>query len=345
MSNNSHNLPGALVLSLDFELAWGVRDRVGRGDPYVENLLGARRAVPQLLQLFEEREISATWATVGFLFASTRAELLAFAPHIRPAYAAASLSPYEDELGEGEESDPIHFAASLIERIQGTPRQEIATHTFSHFYCGERGQDEASFRADLDAALMIAARRGVELRSIVFPRNQHNPAYDDILLEKGLKAYRGNPRSYGWRFADGEESRSVTRRGMRLLDTYLGVDGPGTTHWNEVLQPSGLANVRASYPLRPYRPQLRSLDPLRLQRIANSIRHAAREREVFHLWWHPHNFGTHLEQNLQFLRQIFDQLDYCRRTHEMVSRTMAEVHEMAREGAGTRGPGASFISP
>jgi peptidoglycan/xylan/chitin deacetylase (PgdA/CDA1 family) len=345
MSNSSLNLPGSLVLSLDLELAWGVRDRVGREDPYIDNLLGARQAVPQLLQLFEEREISATWATVGFLFASTRAELLAFAPRVRPVYAAVSLSPYEDEIGEGEESDPIHFAGSLIERIQSTPRQEIATHTFSHFYCGERGQDEASFRADLDAALAIAARRGIEMRSIVFPRNQHNPAYDGILLEKGLTAYRGNPPSYAWRFADGEESRSVTKRGVRLLDTYLSVDGPGTTHWNEVLQPSGLANVRASYPLRPYHPRWRSLDSLRLKRIRDSIRHAAREGEIFHLWWHPHNFGTHIEQNLVFLRQVLDQLDHCRRKDGMVSLTMAEVDEMAREGAGTGGPGASFKGP
>jgi hypothetical protein len=193
--------------------------------------------------------------------------------------------------------------------------------------------------------LMIAARRGIELRSIVFPRNQHNPAYDDILIEKGLTAYRGNPRSYGWRFTDGKESRSVTRRAVRLLDSYLSVDGPGTTSWNEVLQPNGLANVRASYPLRPYHPHLRSLDSLRLRRIGDSIRHAAREREILHLWWHPHNFGTHLEENMQFLRQVLDLFDHCQGKHGMVSRTMAEVHEMVRDVAGNRGPRAASTSP
>lgn len=343
MSSTCHDLPGAMVISLDFELLWGVRDRVRPGSRYLENLLGARRALPRLLELFAEREISATWATVGFLFASTRAELKAFTPRVLPAYATASLSPYEDELGEDEESDPVHFAGSLIERIQATPRQEIATHTFSHFYCGERGQDEMSFRADLDAALMIAARRGIKLRSIVFPRNQHNPAYDDILLEKGLTAYRGNPRSYAWRFADGKESRSATRRAARLLDAYLSLDGPGTTPWDEILQPNGLANVRASYPLRPYRRGLKALDSLRLRRIGQSIRHAAREREIFHLWWHPHNFGTHLEQNLMFLREVLAQAEQCRRKHGMVSRTMAEVDEMARAG-GTWRPEVGFMS-
>jgi hypothetical protein len=66
-------MPGALVISLDFELLWGVRDLYpADGGTYRANLLGARTAIPKLLQLFEEFEIAATWATVGMLFANSR---------------------------------------------------------------------------------------------------------------------------------------------------------------------------------------------------------------------------------------------------------------------------------
>ena len=69
MSPNQNTPPfGALVISLDFELHWGVRDKRPVDGPYRENLLGAREAIPQMLDLFEEFGVAATWATVGFLF-------------------------------------------------------------------------------------------------------------------------------------------------------------------------------------------------------------------------------------------------------------------------------------
>ena len=43
---------------------------------------------------------------------------------------------------------------------------------------------------------------------------------------------------------------------------------------------------------------------LRLKRLARSIESAAREGSIFHLWWHPHNFGLHLEENLAALTKL-----------------------------------------
>jgi hypothetical protein len=156
---------GRLVISLDFELHWGVRDSV-RVDQYQQNLLGVRQAVPRLLELFRRHEIHATWATVGFLFARNREELLASLPDRRPAYARPVLDPYRalgDELGRDEHDDPYHYASSLLDMIEATTHQEIASHTFSHYYCLEEGQDVASFRDDLVAARAIAQRRGIIL--------------------------------------------------------------------------------------------------------------------------------------------------------------------------------------
>ena len=33
---------------------------------------------------------------------------------------------------------------------------------------------------------------------------------------------------------------------------------------------------------------------------------AARSREIVHLYWHPHNFGVHLDENMSFLRAILE---------------------------------------
>ena len=76
---------GALVISLDFELLWGVRDKRTIAD-YGANILGVRQVVPALLDLFAERNIACTWATVGLLFFATNKD--AAAPRFRRASRA-----------------------------------------------------------------------------------------------------------------------------------------------------------------------------------------------------------------------------------------------------------------
>lgn len=328
----SSSFPGALVISLDFELHWGLRDGTDPKSAEVRRLLRARQVVPGLLDVFREFEVSATWATVGFLFAQSRQELESCMPSLRPRYIDPRLFPYEERLGENEQKDPLHFAASLVREIKDTPRQEIATHTFSHYFCGEEGQTREHFRADLEAAVAIATKRGIGLRSIVFPRNQHNPEYDQILIDQGILSYRGNPPSYAWRFTDRAGSRSVGKRVLRLADAYVNISGSLTTSWHEIVQSSGLCNVRASLPLRPYQTSFLAPERLRFERIKACLRHAARNHEVFHLWWHPHNFGLHIEENLRFLRRVLEEFHVLRQSEGMASCTMDQVGEIARQG-------------
>ena len=94
---------GAFVISLDFELHWGVRDKLGVRD-YRDNLLGIREAVPAMLALFAAHEVHATWAVVGLLLAESRQEMLDRLPTPRPRYRRAELAPDDTlaEVGENE---------------------------------------------------------------------------------------------------------------------------------------------------------------------------------------------------------------------------------------------------
>src|SRR5689334_25012451 len=116
---------GILVVSLDFELFWGVRDRCTL-ESYGEHIHGARKAIPAMLDLFREYGIHATWATVGFLFFRTKEDLLAACPQSRPIYENARLSPYPvlEEIGRDEAADPYRFGRSLIDLIRSYPGQE-----------------------------------------------------------------------------------------------------------------------------------------------------------------------------------------------------------------------------
>lgn len=48
----------------------------------------------------------------------------------------------------------------------------MGTHTFCHYYCWAKGQTPEQFDADLSQACKIAAKQGLILKSIVFPRNE-----------------------------------------------------------------------------------------------------------------------------------------------------------------------------
>ena len=318
--------PGAFLISLDFELFWGVRDtRTLAG--YGDRLLASRQVViPSLLRLFERYQVHATWATVGFLFAESREELVRALPARRPRYTYPGFSPYEyvAGIGEDEAHDPYHFAPSLIRLIAAAPGQEIGSHTFSHYYCLEAGQDAEDFRADLHAAKAIAQRHGVSLRSLVFPRNQVNQDYLGVCRELGFVCYRGNPRGNLYRPRDKRGSDSRLRRGLRLADAYL----PLTAGASPLPQgDSTPLNLSASSVLRPYHPAFAALERLRLRRITSELSRAAERGLLYHLWWHPHNFGRYTAENLRFLEAILAHAADLRRRCGLQSLTMTEAAE------------------
>ena len=319
---------GALVVSLDFELAWGVRDIFSLDGPYRANLLGAREAVPRILDLLAEYGVAATWATVGFLFAESREELEHYSPKLRPRYASKHFDPYADALGGGEADDPLRYAPSLIAQIAATPRQEIASHTFSHYYCLEAGQSADEFAADLASAVAVAKAHGHVLKSLVFPRNQLRTDYLPLLARTGFTAFRGTESNFLNRPRPGASGSPVVR-GLRAADVFVSLTGSGAVPWSAVKPLEGVVNVPSSRFLRPWQPNS-SLEALRWQRVASSMEAAARGGALFHLWWHPHNFGVNLEQNLHALKRHLELYARLRDKHGFASHTMAEVADLVR---------------
>jgi hypothetical protein len=312
---------GVFVISLDFELMWGVRDKLTLAQ-YGPNIIGVRRAVPAMLDLFAERAIACTWATVGLLFFGSRDKVFKALPERLPAYADDNLSPYADikSMGLDEESDPYHYGLSLLRQIMLYPRQEIGTHTFSHFYCLEPGGDVDAFRADLAAAQAAAERLGIRLTSIAWPRNQLSPGHVAACREHGLRAFRGNERVWFHRPRP-DAQQSVLVRGFRLADSYLPIAG---AHDHEPIVVDGMVDVPASRFLRPAE-RSHPLRQMRLKRITSAMERAAQRGTLYHLWWHPHNFGVNLEANLAFLCAILDYFRTLQDRYGMRSMSMAAV--------------------
>jgi peptidoglycan/xylan/chitin deacetylase (PgdA/CDA1 family) len=324
---------GALVISLDFEIHWGVRHNPDDAGTYRRRLLAERQAIPRLLDAFAEYGVAATWATVGFLFAASRRELEEFSPAVVPRYEDTRLFPYTENIGDGEGDDPLHYAPSLIRMIRERARQEIGTHTYSHYFCLERGQTRETFRADLRSAKAIAAKYGVSLRSIVFPRNQFNPDYNDILKEEGIVALRGSESAWMYKPEITRDDGRL-KRVTRALDAYCNLSGANLVGWDRVRMPDGMCNIPSSRFLRHWRRGLRRFEPLRLARITAGIRRAAASRQIFHLWAHPHNFGADMDENFAFLRQVLEVFKECRDRQGLRSLSMGEVADSVLGASG-----------
>lgn len=323
---------GKLIISLDFELLWGMRDHE-TVDSYGKNIKGVRDSLPLVLELFETYCIKATFATVGFLFSSNKKELESFIPKVKPQYNDKNLSPYNGYLNNvknSEDEDEYHFANNLIELIRKYSGHEIATHTFSHYYCLEEGQILEEFRVDLETAIKIAKIKNIEIKSIIFPRNQINSEYLKVCYDLGIKSYRGNENVWFYE----EESRSKSRlhkRLFRILDTYFNISGYNCYSQMDYVD-GKLLNIPASRFLRPYSRKLRALENIRINRILDSMTHAAKTGKIYHLWWHPHNFGKYTAANIEVLIRI---LEHYRELHFKYNFESMTMETLSQESEST----------
>ncbi|WP_028981238.1 polysaccharide deacetylase family protein [Sporocytophaga myxococcoides] len=317
-------MPAYFVISLDFELLWGVKDHRTKAD-YGENILGARKAIPLMLELFERKKIHVSWATVGFLFCDNKKDLLNSFPQVKPEYQNTKLSNYNQlaDLGEDEQSDPYHYGKSLIRLIQTKKYQDLETHTFSHYYCQEPNKQERAFEADIKAAVLAAEGLGVKVKSIVFPRNQVNREYLQVLADNGIIAYRGNPSSYYYD-ANSQKENTMFKRIIRLLDSYFPLIKKSTPSFKKI-NPEVPVNIASSRFLRPYSSKLFFLERLKIKRIKSEMYQAAISNEIYHLWWHPHNFGKSTNRNMEQLEELLDWYTYLNKQFGMASASMTEL--------------------
>lgn len=288
------NNTGKFIISLDFELYWGLRDKKTIAS-YGRNLKNVHLVVPKLLAMFEKYNIHATWAYVGLLGLKDASDFHQFFPNILPSYNDTNLSPYIYMKNLGDQSvlmDVYHNGKDLLEAIKNTKHQELATHTFSHYYCLEPQENTEAFSSDLTMAIKQAKAHDIVPKGTVFPRNQYSYKYLKICAEFGIKTFRGNPNHWAYD-PHNEKGNSQVKRLFRLADSYFNISGHKIAH---IQSEHGVINVPASTLLRPYSKKLSMLEGFKVNRIKKAMTCAAKNGEAYHLWWHPHNFGSNMEK-------------------------------------------------
>ena len=320
---------GKFIISLDFELHWGVFDSIPL-ESYSNNLKNVNVVIDRLLLLSKKYDIKLTFATVGMLFAETKKELLSYSPKKRPTYSNQNLNPYHliIDIGENEIEDNFHFGKSIIERINQDGNHEVGTHTYSHYNCSEEGQTKEQFYEDLKSAKNIAKNSKVNLQSIVFPKNQIKTEYLKICKEMGILSYRGNEKSVIYNLSLKNYNKYLIKlmRLVRIADSYFNITGHNTYSQKSLINAEvELINIPSSRFLRPHNKSLCLFESFKRKRIIRSMKHAAKKNEVFHLWWHPHNFGSNIEENFYNLEEILKEYKKLNNKYDFKSMTMTNL--------------------
>ncbi len=286
---------GYFIFSLDTELATGRFDldedrlKMFSPDGSVE-----RKAIFQLIDLFEEYNIVGTWATVGHLFYD-KCEYCDTCP-IKDWNG--KYSSFEEVYGT---SNPLWYGADIIEALltRGT-KQEIAFHGYSHKIFDESLMSPQEAKIEAQEWLRVGKRKGIIPHSVTFPRNR--TGYLDILKEAGMICYRGEPER-SW-----PSKNKYFGKYVKTIDQLLGISKTPifdlTCHENHglvVLRPSQFLfdiNRRVELFLDSI-----NLQNMRIRGILKGIKRAAKEKKMIHIWAHPCEFRT--EKDFSKLRKIF----------------------------------------
>jgi peptidoglycan/xylan/chitin deacetylase (PgdA/CDA1 family) len=288
---------GTFTLTFDTELIWGSFHH--RSPDEFERLYpDIRGTIDRLLVVLDRYEVSATWAVLGHLFLSECLRDVAGLAHpelVRPRQSWRPDDWYAADPCTDRRRDPLWYGDDIIDALLATRTpQDIGSHSFGHILYGDPALTREAADADLDACLAQAAKRGIRLRSFVFPRNSEG--HHEALRAHGFSAFRGADPT--WHAV----LPGLLGRAGHLVDQGVGL-GPPVSKPHEMLP--GLWNVPGSALLMD-RTGIRRAIPMasRIRKARAGLRRAAATGGVFHLWTHPFNLASDPTHLLTILEAI-----------------------------------------
>lgn len=320
-----YNMVGSLVISLDFELFWGLAGWTeSQLNDYRPRIEGAVKALQLILETFTKYNIKCTIGFVSGINYASLSDYLSVAPIEKPSYKKELFSSYgllHTMLKKGRIDSNLLFRPDTIKILKKNPLVELGSHTFSHYYALEEGQTIGQFEADIKTAQEEANKMNVSLKTIIFPRNQIPTSYHDVCAKYGFTHIRGNEESLLYK-SETTPSKYDIKRILRLFDCYFNITGH---HTYKAPKRGVLIDVTASRFLRAYNNTLKLFEPLKIKRIMDDIKYAAKHGEIYHLWWHPHNFGINTNENILQLENICNFFSEMRDKYGMNSKFMCEI--------------------
>ncbi|EMA71067.1 DUF2334 domain-containing protein [Halorubrum distributum] len=305
---------GRFVISLDTELSWGSFDTAGV-EYHKQAYRNTREVVDGLCSLFDAYEVPVTWALVMHLFDDCDGNHELNSPQFDWVDWNTAMPCVTDTDQE------LWYAPEVLERIRSTTvDHEIGLHGYSHLILGADGCTRSTAQSEVEKAVAVANRCGIDPETYIFPRNEIG--HLDVLRDNGLQFFRGvDARWYERRLS------GVLQKPLRFADETLQWTPP-------VVSPrkrDGLVELPGSQILRPFDgPWHYTPADSQLVRAKRGLNRAAQTGQVFHLWFHPFNLGTSIARHLSLMEEIVSYAAELRDRDEIEICTIADAarHEL-----------------
>jgi len=246
---------GGLVISADFELAWGWRYSKNHEDP-LEMARRARENMPKLREIFEEYRIPITWATVGHLLlhschGRTHAwmQRIPYFENKRWLYTKGDW--FDDDPNTSWDNAREWYAPDIVEGILHSPvGHEIGCHTFSHIDMSYENCPQEVAEDEIQACVDVAREWNLTLKSFVFAAGTYGN--HEVLKKYGFTNYRRtltHDLSYP----------QLDEHGLVILPSSVGLDNNGCG-WSREYQ---------------------------IRRLLKYIDRAVSTHTICHFWFHP----------------------------------------------------------
>lgn len=266
------------MITLDFELGWGAIENglweYRENSGVYDNL---RSVMPQLLDLLVELEIPVTWATVGGMVDKTVYKNLDHLPMPIREVTKNTLKKARASSFDGRD---------LVELVERTPGQRIASHSYSHVRFSYPGVTSSFIESEMENCSRLWKEQGNIMDTFVFPQNHEG--YFDVLHRHGIHKVRG---------AEISRQRNILKK-----------------VWTNALKPpplssdsihNGLKVSTGSIFFKTPPKQWYRLGLLELQ-IRRGLQLAINRHGMFHIYLHPFN----LAESKDLLSSFIDLLKY-----------------------------------
>lgn len=302
-------------ISLDFEKKWGILDK---NMPYYdEGIRNVDYVIDLMLDAFDKYQIRSTWAFVGMLMFSNKEQMKNILnDNFNINYVNSKLSPVSNIDFKNFDID-LFSGVNSLKKILTYNGQSLASHTFCHSYFNENGVKQKDIVDDKNVFNSFCMEiLGVTVNGIIFPRNQ-------VPSEKvPYRYYRSNLNNiFDKGYSESELNLGV--KILRTLDCFIPLRKNKVVR--EELDNNSVLSIPATRFLRSYKKN-KVINFLLIKRIKSEMTWAAKNNSLYHLWWHPHNFGFNTKENINNLIEILEHFKFLESEYGMRSVNMNDIY-------------------
>ncbi len=296
-------MTGTLMVSLDCEGRWGMADHdemLGQHPIGDKNL---RLAYEFLFETLERLNIRATFAVVGlFVAGKNEAEDYIHQTSTDPVSQGWLTKPRK-AIKNGQTDG--WFFEDLPNLVLESGKHELASHGYSHLPFTSSAFTSVNAHRELNAMRDLASRKGWNIQTMVFPRNQIK--HSDLLGEYGIQKYRAS-----------QENHSFVGRALSLVSEF--------NIFSQSDEPPSNNNTVSAGRFLNWRSGPRRLVSARVtvQRWKSILQHATKNDGCAHLWFHPHNLVTGRAQR-ELVTNVLELAGASVRSGDLHSATFSEV--------------------